>query len=55
MDLQSVGNAIAGYRKRIKELEKENDDLRQLVEDLILSPGEYEYSTGKSHPLTDER
>ena len=54
MDLQTIGIVIAKYRKRIKELEQENDDLRQLVEDIILAPGMHEFYTGKSHPMNDE-
>ena len=53
MDLQSIGILVARLRKERDELKRENAELRQMVEDIICSPGTWEYETGKGHPLKD--
>ena len=62
MDLQSIGRQLAWCRKRISQLEAEvtdlqieRDGLKLVIEEILLSPGTYEYYGEKPHPMKDDR
>lgn len=47
---------IEDLQKRVIELEEENKSLKQTVEDILLSPGSFEYYRDGDHPmLTKEK
>jgi cell division protein FtsB len=52
-DLQTIGRKLAYLRRRNLELEQEVKDLKQTIEDILLSPGSFEYYSGIAHPLND--
>ena len=60
MDLQTIGNIVALQRKEIRNLKiqlayykLQNKKLKKALDEIICSPGQHEYSTGK-HPMTDD-
>lgn len=52
VDLQTIGRQLAALRKEVIRLEIENEQLRELIEDLICAPGMFGYFTG-IHPMND--
>ena len=62
MDLQSIGRQLAWYRRENKKLHEELvdcqiklDGMKLLLEEVMLSPGSYEYFTDRSnHPMKSD-
>ena len=41
-------------QRQVIELQKRNEDLKIMVEEILCSPGSNDYHAGRPHPMTDE-